>query len=255
MKEDLLFYDAYERFYSMAAESKAFKDYCEDAFGADFSQDGFSDLKQINTILSFIPKRAGLHILDIGCGNGKMLRYLQSQTNSYIHGFDYSENAIQTALSQGGGNADFRVGIMGEIEYPDEFFDAIISMDSIYFAKDMSKFVGQISRWLKTDGRFLIGYQEGDVMPKTENSESTAIARALRKNGLNYQAIDITEETYDLLRRKRKAIMNCEQDFIKEGAREWFEVILNQTNCVTQSFENYSKNYARYIYVAAKCEG
>ena len=36
MKENLLFYNAYEEFYSMAANSEAFKAYCKDAFGADF---------------------------------------------------------------------------------------------------------------------------------------------------------------------------------------------------------------------------
>ena len=40
MKEDLLFYDAYEEFYKMASTSETFRDFCIDAYGADFSQDG-----------------------------------------------------------------------------------------------------------------------------------------------------------------------------------------------------------------------
>ena len=96
-KSDLLFYDAYEEFYKMAAGSPAFQAFCKDAFGEDFSQDGFSDIAQIDRILEYIPTGEDVHILDIGCGNGKMLGYLQQKTGACIHGFDYSGEAIKTA--------------------------------------------------------------------------------------------------------------------------------------------------------------
>lgn len=251
-REKLLFYDAYEQFYTMAAESRAFKAYCEDAFGADFSQDGFSDLQQINTILSFIPKQEGLHILDIGCGNGKMLRYLQAKTDAYIHGFDYSENAIRTANAQSNGNGDFRVGVIGEITYPEESFDVIISMDTLYFAQDMSAFVGQVREWLKKDGLFLIGYQEGDIMPKTENCETTVIAQALKKNQLKYDVMDITEDTYQMLRKKRESILKYKDAFAEEGLEEWYDMVVGQTECATVTLEEYRENNTRYIYVVRK---
>ena len=90
-KKDLLFYDAYEEFYLMAEKSRAFQLFCAEAFGEDFSQDGFSDISQVNMILPFIAGE-NAHILDIGCGNGKMLGYLQKKTGCHIHGFDFSEN-------------------------------------------------------------------------------------------------------------------------------------------------------------------
>ena len=135
-KKELLFYDAYEAFYAMAKTSRAFRAFCRDAFGADFSQDGFSNIEQINMILPYIPRRADVHVLDIGCGNGKMLGYLQERTACYIHGFDYSEEAIRTAQMLYPEHADFREGIIGEIAYPEESFDVITSMDTMYFAKD-----------------------------------------------------------------------------------------------------------------------
>ena len=55
-KDNLLFYNEYEEFYYMAKSSGAFKAYCEDAFGKDFSQDGFSDINQIDMILNYILK-------------------------------------------------------------------------------------------------------------------------------------------------------------------------------------------------------
>ncbi len=108
MKNKLLFYNEYESFYKMAAHSTAFKSYCAEAFGEDFSQDGFSDINQINRVLEYIPHKDNIHILDIGCGNGKMLKYLQKKTGAFIHGFDYSENAIADAVKNSE-KAEFRV--------------------------------------------------------------------------------------------------------------------------------------------------
>ena len=63
-KHKLLFYDAYEDFYAMTGKSDAFRAFCRDAFGEDFSQDGFSDLEQVDRILKYIPKAENVHILD-----------------------------------------------------------------------------------------------------------------------------------------------------------------------------------------------
>ena len=54
MAEEPLFYNEYEQFYGMTSKSKAFEKFCKDAFGDDFSQDGFSDLNQINRILKYM---------------------------------------------------------------------------------------------------------------------------------------------------------------------------------------------------------
>lgn len=54
-RNELLFYNEYEQFYAMAEASNAFKVFCKDAFGEDFSQDGFSDMAQIDRILQYIP--------------------------------------------------------------------------------------------------------------------------------------------------------------------------------------------------------
>jgi len=70
-KKDLLFYEAYEEFYTMASKFNAFRAFCTDAFGEDFSQDGFSDVRQIDRILSYIPCGGDACVLDIGCGNAK----------------------------------------------------------------------------------------------------------------------------------------------------------------------------------------
>ena len=251
-KNDLLFYSAYEEFYAMAAGSEAFKNFCRDAFGEDFSQDGFSDITQINQILNYIPKKDNVHILDIGCGNGKMLGYLQKKAGAFIHGFDYSEKAIETAKILYPINSEFREGIIGEIEYEEAQFDVITSMDTMYFAKDMSVFVAQVKHWLKPDGVFFVGYQEGDVMPKTGDAHTTVLADALRKNGMSYQVEHITEQVYELLQKKREAAEKRREEFMAEGHHSWYDMLIWQTEYAQVTYEEFKQKLARYLYVVRK---
>ena len=246
-KQDLLFYNEYEQFYIMAKESKAFRIFCQKAFGRDFSQDGFSDVSQVDRALEYIPK--GGHVLDIGCGNGKMLKYLQGKCGCSICGFDYSKNAIEVAKQTAGPNDDFREGAIGEVTYPKNYFDVIISMDTMYFAKDMSAFVGQMMKWLKADGTIFIAYQEGDVMPKTQNEHTTVLAEAFKSNGIEYRVTNITKQTYEMLKKKREAAILHQDEFIEEGNKEWLDMLMWQTECTTADYEQFASEMSRYIYI------
>ena len=251
-RKELLFYDAYENFYAMADQSEAFLSYCKEAFGEDFSQDGFSNVQQIDLILQYTNLDSSSRILDIGCGNGKMLRYLQTKTGAHISGFDYSEHAIQTAQRLHTVNADFRVGVIGEVDYPAGQFDLITSMDTMYFAQDMTAFVSQIKSWLKPGGVFFAGYQEGDVLPKTKDIHSAELTKALKANQMPFQFLDITRQTYDLLVQKRQAALHHQSAFEAEGNREWFDLLIAQTECALVPYEQFRQSMARYIYIAQK---
>lgn len=249
-KQDLLFYNEYEQFYKMAEESKAFQVFCEKAFGRDFSQDGFSDVRQVDRLLEYIPK--GGRVLDIGCGNGKMLGYIQGKTDAFIEGFDYSGNAIAQAKELFKNNSNFTQGCIGDVEYTNESFDVVVSMDTMYFAKDIPALIDQIMRWLKQDGVFFTCYQEGDVMPKTENVYTTVLAEALEEKLISFEYVDITRESYDLLRRKRKAALECESLFKEEGNASWFEMLVGQTDYANKPFGEFNKEMARYVYIVRK---
>ena len=252
MKEELLFYNAYQEFYKMANQSIAFSTYCRKAFGEDFSQDGFSDLQQLNKILSMVELDSSSCVLDIGCGNGKVLEYIHKRNHSNIYGFDYSENAIASAKHRMGNLGELQVALIGEVDYAEEMFDLVLSLDTIYFAPDIPDFVSQIYRWLKPEGVFICGYQEGDIMGKTENEHTSVLANAFAVKGLTYEVIDYTKETYDMLHRKREAIDSMKEDFHKEGFDIWYEVVKNQTNCALESFDEYRVKNARYIYMVRK---
>ena len=125
-------------------------------------------------------------------------------------------------------------------------------MDTMYFAKDMFAFFSQVKKWLKKDCVFFVGYQEGEVMPKTECASTTVLAKALEKNKLNYEVTDITEQTYDLLKKKRTSAIMHQAEFEAEGYKNWFDMLIGQTESVSESFEEFKRKMARYIYVIKK---
>ncbi|MFZ2538619.1 MAG: class I SAM-dependent methyltransferase [Oscillospiraceae bacterium] len=254
-KSDLLFYDAYEDFYNMAETSDIFGRYCKAVFGEDFSQDGFSDVTQINDILSIVSLNEKQAILDIGCGNGKMLQYIHTKTKADAYGFDYSENAIAYAnkvINDNSGSFHFDAGIIGEIEYQPNKFDVITSIDTIYFAKDMIEFTKQIIKWLKPNGYFVCGYQEGDVKSKSKDKDSSDLALALKSLGIEYDVFDYTKRCYDLLLHKRKVVENMKAEFINNGLEQWYEVAISQSIDNNISYNDYSSTNSRYIYIVRK---
>ena len=125
-------------------------------------------------------------------------------------------------------------------------------MDTLYFATDMTAFVAQVKKWLKKDGVFFVGYQEGDVIPKTPNAYSTMLAKALKENNMTFEVTDITKQTYKLLKTKRESAMKHQAMFEEEGNRQWFDMLIGQTEYSNQSFEQFKEQMARYIYVIRK---
>ena len=116
----------------------------------------------------------------------------------------------------------------------------------------MVAFVAQVKKWLKKDGVFFVGYQEGDIMPKTENSETTVFAKAIKKNDMKFEVCDITKQTYELLEMKRKVAIANKAGFEAEGYMEWFDMLIAQTDCIMEPFEYFKEKMARYIYTVGK---
>ena len=86
---------------------------------------------------------AGAKVLDVGCGTGaSALPAAQAVgKNGSVVGVDLAsrllERARAKALAAGLDNVEFRLADMTALNYPDESFDAVISVFSIFFVPDM----------------------------------------------------------------------------------------------------------------------
>ncbi len=107
--------------------------------------------------LSLCPPRAGLKVLDVGCGTGSLL-YLYQQRGDEVHGIDTSDAMLDEARCKLGGSACLWRGSATELPFEDQSFDLVtFSMVLHEMAEPVrSAALQQAVRVSKADGRILI---------------------------------------------------------------------------------------------------
>ncbi len=106
-------------------------------------------------VLTFVKKRpAPLHILDAGCGTGRMMEMLQSYGT--VSGIDYSVDAVTCCKERGLTNV--RLSDLNTWKPEPETLDLIISNDVIYSSGvvDDMAVVEQFHRALKAGGLLIL---------------------------------------------------------------------------------------------------
>lgn len=102
---------------------------------------------------------ANKRILDVGCGPGYWNR-LFGKMNCEYHGIDISPKTIELAkISQNIFNlhGTIKVGNAEKLEYPNGYFDYIVSEGVIHHSPDTKKCVDEIYRVLKPKGSACVG--------------------------------------------------------------------------------------------------
>lgn len=106
-------------------------------------------------------------VLDVGCGGGRHLLYLAKQ-GFVVYGTDRSAAGLTISrerLEKEGLKATLRRCDMTEVPFPDEFFDAVLSVQVLHHNRleNIEKGVGEIRRALKGGGLFFANLcGEGD---------------------------------------------------------------------------------------------
>lgn len=117
--------------------------------------------REIQEVLDFLKVNNVKRVLDLGCGAGRCVIYLV-QNGFEVFGIDISEEGIRKAkerLKERNLTADLRIGsIYNTLPYEDNFFDAVISIKTIYHGtiEDIRKTIKEIERVLKPGGLVFI---------------------------------------------------------------------------------------------------
>src|SRR6478736_3567933 len=105
---------------------------------------------------------AGAKVLDVGCGTGaSALPAAQAVgKNGSVVGVDLAsrllDRARAKALAAGLDNIEFRLADMTTLNYPDESFDAVVSVFSIFFVPDMDGLVRELWRMVRPGGKLAV---------------------------------------------------------------------------------------------------
>lgn len=254
-------YDFYTDFYRRAPVSAVHSKFCARVFGRDLCQHGFADMKQVDALIEALRLQRGQRVLDLGCGNGMIAEYLSDCTGACVTGLDYIPLAINLAQTRTAAKADclsFVVGDINALELAPESFDAIYSIDSIYFSDDYRRTIAELAAALRPGGRMAFLYSYGcepwvprDQFPSERLTfDRTPLADALRANGLNFTAHDFTSEDYRLAQCRKQALTELRGDFEGEDLLFVYENRMGDANSVIAAVEEGLQR--RYLYLVRR---
>lgn len=117
--------------------------------------------EDIPKIVKLFKARSVKRILDLGCGSGRHLVYL-AKRGFDVYGIDIAKQGIKIAkdwLKVEGLKANLKIGdIYKRLPYPDNFFDAILSTQTLHHGRieKIRKLIKELERILKTGGLIFV---------------------------------------------------------------------------------------------------
>jgi len=108
---------------------------------------------------------------DIGFGGGVGLRPLLDRVGpeGHVHGVELSDTMLAMARRRfskdaARGRLTLHAGDMVDLPLPDDFLDAAISVNTVYFVEDPERAFAEIARVLRPGGRVVIGVGDPAAM-------------------------------------------------------------------------------------------
>lgn len=216
----------YDNFYFAAAASRAHALLCREVYGEDLSQHGLADLDQINSMIAALDLKATDYVLDAGCGNGRITEYLQRRTGASFLGIDLSREAVKQADRIATDKLKFQIGNLNDLALQARSFDAVISIDTLYYVENLESTVASLVERLRPRGRFAAFFSQW-VMDASEAerllADHTDLAGVLSKLGLEFATIDLSSEHQSHWNRKLAALERLRPEFEREGNLKLYE--------------------------------
>ncbi|MCK6457607.1 MAG: class I SAM-dependent methyltransferase [Phycisphaerae bacterium] len=134
-------------------------------------------------LLDAVELRAGMHVLDVGCGIGDPTVAIASRVGptGRVTAIDLSprmiEVARQRAASLGLAAIDFRVCAIEEFDAAPASFDAVVGRWSLIFCEDVAAQLARIRGWLRPGGRLAMS----TWTPMEQSLGFAAINRAVNR--------------------------------------------------------------------------
>jgi len=210
--------------------SKAYSMFCERVFGKDLSQFNVLDMEQLKTLIETLDLKPEETALDLGCGNGRITEYISDATGAKIVGLDFASEVVKTSQQRTADKKNrltYMVGNMDELAFEEGSFDAIISIDTLYFVEDIEATIKKLKKLLKSPrGRLAIFYNQSISPDQYKNillPENTKVGKALSNSNMTYQTLDFTANSKLIWIREIQAAEELKDLFIKEGNTDIYE--------------------------------
>ncbi len=117
----------------------------------------FIDELQSNLVFNQFEINAGMKILDVGCGTGNQSIKL-AKKGCVVSGIDISKEMLNKAETKKKNlTVSFQNMAASSLDFPDNYFDAVISVTAFEFIKDTEQAFAEMLRVAKKDAPIIIG--------------------------------------------------------------------------------------------------
>ncbi len=120
-------------------------------------------------------------VLELGFGAGRAIELVARQVpNGHVSGIDISRAMVQSASHRNGqaireGRITLQQGDLMTLPFPDNQFDKVFSIQTLYFWSDPSYTLSEIFRVLKPGGMLVVTLSTGKVDSKVDSNEVTGL--------------------------------------------------------------------------------
>ncbi len=136
---------------------------------------------QYTSVISEVAPLADRTILDIGFGNGYLLKHLARYYENRYYGVDISSDMLTVAHKRNkrfiaSGMMKLAKGSVDNLPFADNFFDLAYTVNTVYFWSDLEKGLAETYRVLMPGGAFVnVIYEKEwlDKIPYTRHGFST----------------------------------------------------------------------------------
>jgi ubiquinone/menaquinone biosynthesis C-methylase UbiE len=116
-----------------------------------------------NEALKYI--NPGDAVLDIACGTGFGTDIIAGKTQGKVIGGDIAEEAIEECRKQWNkSNLEFKVLDGTKLDFPDQYFNKIVSFETIEHTGQYQQMIAEFARVLKPDGQLILSTPNRDVL-------------------------------------------------------------------------------------------
>jgi ubiquinone/menaquinone biosynthesis C-methylase UbiE len=156
-------------------------------------------------------------VLDIGFGNGYLLRRLASRNNSHFFGIDISPDMLDVATTRNkkyiqDGRMSLSLGSAEQTGLSNESITKAYTVNTVYFWSSLDDGLTEIWRILRPDGVFIntvYSKEMLDSLPVTKSGyakyEINELIEAGERNGFSAKVEPIVEgRSYSVIYKKRK---------------------------------------------------
>lgn len=121
--------------------------------------EGYSFRVRREKVLNMLPDGTGLHILDLACGPGIMIKGLRKM-NYRVTAIDAAPDMVALAQAVAGDDSQVtcQVGDAYGLSVPNKAFDIVTAMGLIEYLDDEPKYLKETNRILKDGGTAIITY-------------------------------------------------------------------------------------------------